>query len=64
MRYAMQSAPPVRDARPLSSASRSTALAKSVADLRGDKFSHQEIHDRHERWIQKIARKIRLRLEA
>ena len=27
-------------------------LAKSIADLRGEKYAHQASHDRHERWIQ------------
>ncbi len=39
-------------------------LAKSVADLRGEQFSHQATHDRHERWIQKLAGKIGLKLSA
>jgi len=39
-------------------------LAKSVADLRGEQFSHQATHDRHERWIQRLAEKIGLKLSA
>lgn len=39
-------------------------LAKSVADLRGEQFAHQATHDRHERWIQKLAQKIGLKLSA
>lgn len=39
-------------------------LAKSVADLRGEQFAHQATHDRHERWIQKLAGKLGLKLSA
>ena len=39
-------------------------LAKSVADLRGEQFAHQATHDRHERWIQRLAGKIGLKLSA
>ena len=38
-------------------------LAKGVSDIRGEQFAHQATHDRHERWIQRLARKVGLKLE-